>query len=218
MKLCLLLYGISYNDAYHNYYFDKDFIIDYRHSVENYKKTIYKYFRDLSYDIDVYFCTNYSNEMIHNSLIEDFDPTGFYFMKKEMEESLPDYTNNVIQKNFKIKTVLELVKDSGNEYDLCLLTRFDLFFNIPFSQVSFDFDKINLVSFLEKKNYLCDNFYVFPYRYLDEILVMVEECMDKSFHYIYDRLIQIGEINMIFNQHRRIADLEFYDIVRKEKK
>ena len=82
MKLCFLLYGISYNDAYHNYYYNKDFIIDYRHSIDNYRKTIYKYFIDLSYDIDVYFCTNYSNEMIHNSLIEDFDPTGFYFMKK----------------------------------------------------------------------------------------------------------------------------------------
>lgn len=217
MKLCLLLYGISFNENYHNYYYNKDFVIDYRESVENYKKIIYKYFEDVGYEIDVYFCTNSSSDIIHNSLIQDFDPVGFYFMNKESEESLPDYTNNVIQKNFKIKTVLELVKESTNDYDLCLLTRFDLHFNISFSQVTFDFEKINLVSFLEKDEYICDNFYLFPFKYLDDMIDLVDNCMGISFHYIYKRLNEISDIHMIYNQHRKIVDLDFYNIVRKEK-
>jgi len=114
--------------------------------------------------------------------------------------------------------VIELCLKSNIKYDLVLITRFDLLFQKDFNNSNIQLDKFNLVSILEKPNLICDNFYLFPHKYLEDFLKIINnKKINTSHHYLkYDIEGINGKdfVNYILNNNKGIGRLEFYKIVR----
>jgi hypothetical protein len=207
MKLGLLFFGMSKNE-YHHWNKSK-YVIDYENSYENYKKFIFDFFESKGYEIDVYFTTNILSKEDQTKICKIYNPIACEFIENE--------ENFIKSRNNKLDHVIDLCIDSGIEYDLILITRFDLLFQKDFETSNIQFDLFNLVSTLERPYLICDNFYLFPYRYLKPFSGLVKNRLKSNFHYIkMDLYRMIGEtsVNYILDESCLVADLSFYKIVR----
>ena len=117
------------------------------------------------------------------------------------------------------KIVINKREDSKIDYDLVLLTRFDLIFNDNFNESNIKLDKFNIVSELESKHFICDNFYLFPFKYLREFLEIAKDYRTtlKGYHVMRGAIEKRlnTKINMIKNEKKQIVDLTFYTIAYK---
>ena len=208
MKCALLLYGLSFC-KYKHWYSKKTLQIDYKDSYDNYQKYIYKYFHDKGYSIDVYFSTNISNNEEHKKIIKKYNPIRYSFIKKEK--------NRILSRSKKLLSVIELCLNNNVDYDLVLITRFDLLFQKDFEKSNIKLDKFNLVSILKEGYTICDNFYLFPFSKLKQFHEITKKNINKSFHYIKDDIEKIDNkefVNYILNEKTNIGNLSFYKIVR----
>ena len=142
-------------------------------------------------------------------ICEKYKPIACNFIKNE--------TNKNISRNTKLINVIEQCKKSKIDYDLILITRFDLLFKIDFNKSNIKLDKFNLVSILEKEHLICDNFYLFPYNILDKFYNIIKINIHKSNHLIKNDIENINGkdfINYILNENTNIRNLTFYKIVR----
>lgn len=107
---------------------------------------------------------------------------------------------------------------SNIEYDLVLITRFDLLFQKDFKESNIQLDKFNLVSILEKDHLICDNFYLFPYKYLEKFYnIIVNKSINISHHCLKSDIENINGkdfVNYILNNYCNVGNLEFYKICR----
>lgn len=209
-KVALLLFGISYSEYKHwnRHWFKNNLMIDYKYSYENYQKYIFKYFNNLNYDIDVFFCTNKSSKQ--DEIIKLYKPKSYMF--------IDNLDSNHLSKNIKIKNVLELCINYSSynniDYENVIMSRFDLYFLDDFNKVNIDLNKFNFVSIMEKDNRICDNFYIFPFKIIKKFLRIINSKLDISLHFIYNDVEDISEINFIKNENVDIANLSFYKIIR----
>lgn len=208
MKLAVLLFGMSKMEYVH-WLNHKKYYIDYELSYENYKKFIFDFFANKGYDIDVYFTTNMLDDKNKKEIGEKYKPIQSNFI-----ENNNDKTKG---RNEKLNNVIDLCLNSGFTYDLILITRFDLLFQKEFDKSNIDFDKFNLVSILERPHLICDNFYLFPYKYLKIFSEIVKQKLNVSFHHIQEELynkLNIQSVNYILNENTWVSKLSFYKIVR----
>jgi len=208
MKLALLFFGMSKIEYIH-WRNQSKYTIDYEKSYENYKKFIFEFFESKGYDIDVYFTTNILSEVDKQKICKLYNPVECDFIENK--------NNNIKSRNVKLDRVIDLCIDSGIAYDLILITRFDLLFKKDFETSNIKLDSFNLVSILERPCLICDNFYLFPFRYLQPFSSMVKKNMDSNFHYIQEVLYNVinkSSVNYILNEGRCIDYLSFYKIVR----
>ena len=200
-KLALILFGLSYGvrDHWHK----RRYFIDYKVSYPNYKKFIFEYFESLGYEIDVFFCTNNDiPEEEKNKLIDLYKPVDYCFSSG--------------WKNDKIYNAVNCCMKSGKEYDHYLITRFDMEFKIPFNECNFDFNKFNMVSVLEKPEFLCDNFYFMNKELFPKFKQVLGNNLRGNHHKLGPQFEKvIGEINFVKNEKTRIPLLTFYKIVRR---
>lgn len=209
MKLALILFGISKLDRHIHWWNRRTYEINYKNSLENYKKFIYNYFEKLGYEINVYFTTNILSSHDKKEIIKDYKPIKYSFIENN--------ENRHISRNSKFISACKLCKESKIKYDLYLITRFDLLFQIPFDKIEIDYQKINLVSQLEKPDLVCDNFYLLPHKYFDEFLnLLITKYKKKSYHFIYRHKILHDKIHFIKNEHKSIKHLSFYKINRNK--
>lgn len=71
---------------------------------------------------------------------------------------------------------------------------------------------------LERRRLICDNFYLFPYKYLKDFSNMVNKNQFKMFHEIKMDIENINGkdfVNYILNNHTNVKRLSFYKIQRK---
>jgi hypothetical protein len=122
--------------------------------------------------------------------------------------------NNHKSRNSKFLAAIKCCLDSNIEYDMCLITRFDLLFQKEFKTCNINFKTINIVSILEHPHLIDDNFYLLPYKLLKEFYKLVENNQYNRFHDIVDQISIISEINYILNENKLVRDLSFYKIVR----
>lgn len=208
MKLAVLLFGLS-KCEYHHWSLKKNVLIDYNESYNNYKKYIFDFFKNKGYDIDIYFSTNLMNNEDKQEIINKYQPLKYNFIKNNKDK--------IKSRNIRLNHVIDLCLTSKIEYDLVLITRFDLLFKKDFENSNIDYDKFNLVSILQRPELICDNFYLFPYKYLIIFSNIVKKNLSKSFHRIQKDLYEkfnIENINYINNENCVIAALSFYKIIR----
>jgi hypothetical protein len=206
MRLGLLLFGVSLEINKH-WQYGTLYSLDYNNSYDNYQKYIFEYFTKKGYDIDVYISTNkFINDKDVNELTEKYKPVKCSFIE--------DREDIVLSRNKKLESVIDLCINEGNEYDLILITRFDLLFQKDFANSNIDFDKINIVSVLEKSNLICDNFYLFPYKYLIPFKKIIKKCSNINHRNIKKDLEKIDSINYILNENCDINELSFYKIIK----
>ena len=211
-KLALIYFGISYLENYYNKTINKIYNIDYKKQQQNHIDFIHRYFKKLNYDIDIFISTNEENNYNKNILHE--------YNAKDIKYCCNDDTNNAaISRNIKVKNGIEMCLNYANKnninYNHVLLTRFDIEFKINFINSNINLKKLNIVSLLEKENFICDNFYLLPFNLLEKYLVLVNENIEKIHHYIKCKYENLCEINFIYNQPgRRISQLDFYKLKR----
>jgi len=162
MKLALLFFGISLEINKH-WQYGTSYSVDYNNSYENYQKYIYEYFKNKGYDIDVYISTNVLPENYKDDLLDKYKPVQYNFI-----EAIEEYRHP-------LEDVINLCINEGREYDLILITRFDLFFTKGFENSNIQLDKFNIVTLVEYPDYICDNFYLFPYKYLSSFSNIIKE-------------------------------------------
>ncbi|MBA42907.1 MAG: hypothetical protein CMF62_02720 [Magnetococcales bacterium] len=207
-KIAIILFGISYLKSYKHW--NNQFLnIDYRKSVENYKKHFIDFYSKY-YDIDFYLST-YLNPL-KKQLLNDFKPVSTNFVHHFN-------TNRRLSRNSLIKAgVLNCLKYSSENnvnYKLVLITRFDLLFNQEFEKSNIDYSKINLVSVLEKSKFIDDNLYIMPFKFLNPFLKVIKD-INKNSHELRKELESITDLNYIKNENKRVAKLTFFDIVRSK--
>jgi hypothetical protein len=210
-KLGLLLFGMHYNTNYYNFNYPgkKTYRIDYRFSLDNYKKFLFDYFIKNNYSIDTYLST-YQSE-ISDQLLRDYSP------KKYNLSSFNPKACRVFSRNLNFINVINLCLNTKIFYDLILITRFDLLFQITFDQINIDNEKLNLVSTLENPDYIDDNLYILPFNKLKSIRTVVKRNHEKMLHFTFsDMKIYCGDINFLYNEPgKAVSDLSFYKIVRR---
>ena len=196
MKVALFLFGLSYKKE-HNHWVGKTKTIDFRKSVINYKHFIFGLFSS----IDVYYATNELDEDMKRELEETYHPKKCIYMDFEQDKTIykKDFCRN--------KRFIESLNLCDEEYDYCMVTRFDLLFSEKFK---FDFDKLNLVSELEIPNSICDNFYFMPFSMFHEFRKICIKNKDKSFHFIKDEFK--FPIHFLRNEKSFVTDLTYYKI------
>lgn len=208
-KIALLLFGISYTEQL-NHWSGTTNRVDFRDSVDNYKKYIYHYFENLGYSIDVFIATNHVSKEIRDNIIHHYHPKKITFHK--------NHDNKHISRNTKIINVMQnyfqYIRDTNVAYTACIITRFDLHFKIPFNRVRIDLSKINIVSQLETPKLICDNFYIIPRHIVSNFLVVLQSKKNVSHHHILPLLTKFSSVNFMYNQRRYVADLDLYKIVR----
>lgn len=210
-KLALILFGLSYK--IYNRHGSR--YVDYRKSLDNYKKYIFEEYQNMGYQIDLFFATNEMNDNnIKNQLIADYNPKKYMFID----------INNVsttYSKNYKLLKSMELCLEYSNEtkttYETCIITRFDLIFTKKFSLCNIKYDTINIISILESPRVICDNFYLMPFSMLQQFCQVVEETINISGHNIEQNIkkkLNIERINFIYSERELVEKLSFYKIMR----
>jgi len=206
MKLALILFGISLEiNRYWQY--GALYSVDYKNSYDNYQRYIFDYFKGKGYSIDVYISTNKLNS--ENDIAEIIDK--YKPVKYRIADDCEDY---IISRNKKLESAIDLCIEGGGEYDLVLITRFDLLFQKDFADSNIHLDKINIVSVLERPNLICDNFYLFPHKYLKDFQNVIRKCANINHRNIKNDLEKIAPINYILNENRDISELSFYKIAK----
>ena len=210
MKLALILFGISYAECI-QHWTGNNFKVDYKESLKNYKEYIWKYFN--KYNIDVFF-SSYKSEKSQN-LIKDYNPKSYHFFPplnyiKKFKRA--GKNSNIIKA---IELTLEYSKKKNIRYDVCILTRFDLLFQIPFEKTALNLNMFNNTSELEKHSRICDNFYVMPGHMLEKFYSIIKSYgISANHHFLKYRLLKVFKINYIHNEHTHISALNFYKILR----
>lgn len=213
MKLALILFGNSLKiNRYWQY--GALYSVNYNNSYDNYQTYIFDYFKSKGYSIDVYISTNNLNsENDITDIIDKYKPVK-YIIADDNDEECKIEEDYIISRNKNLESGIDLCIEGGGEYDLVLITRFDLLFQKDFAESNIQLDKINIVSVLKRPNLICDNFYLFPYKYLKDFQKVIRKCAKINHSNINNDLEKIAPINYILNENRDISELSFYKIAK----
>jgi len=206
-RMAILFFGISYLESY-DHWAGKNYCIDYKKSFKNYKNYIFNFFEQ-NYNIDVFLSTYDSKK--RRNIINDYKPKKFAFIEK-MEHNHQKSRN--MHFTNALKLCLDYSKKEKVKYDNVIITRFDLHFKMPFTTCKINYDKLNLVSTLERKHLICDNFYIMHFSYLPSFYKLCSK-YTGSYHRLKGVLEKkYGDINFLKDEQTWVSSLSFYKIVR----
>jgi len=131
MKIALCLHGLVGTD---DKYGAGEKIINYKIGLDHFKRHVF----DVNDEVDVFFHT--WSEDYEQKLIDAYSPIA------HIAEKQPFYDDNLRKQAIYCRwnsanQVLNLVEESGNEYDFILLTRFDIAFLVDFDFSKYDKSK-----------------------------------------------------------------------------
>jgi hypothetical protein len=170
-NIALLLSGLHYKENYEHLRFKYN--IDYKKYVKNIKTKIYGYF-DKDYNIDTFIVTGPTEKL--NELLDTYSPVKYDIDENNnlLSEYLPttslQQNNSCIKKLKAIKLLLNYINETNKQYDVVIMTRFDIYIIKELTHV--DLNKFNIVSVLEKEHLICDNLYIFPIKYLTSFFIL----------------------------------------------
>lgn len=210
MRLALLLFGI--HAMTHRHWSGHVIETNYKWSLDNYKRYIFEFFKSKGYEIDVFFSTYHSP--IEKELMVDYKPRAHAF--------LPVDHNHIRGRNRHFRRVLSLClnysKTNKVIYDTVIITRFDLIFRDDFASSNINYNALNIVSILQLPRYICDNFFLIPFKLLDRFnAAVLSQTLSMQFHRlqpVFERYV--GPINFIKDEKVQIGALTFYVIKKKK--
>jgi len=208
-KIAICLFGVSYRESY-LHHTNNIYQINYEKSINNYKNFLFNYLDSKNFSYDIFFST-YSTEK-DDQLLEYLEPKKHTFVKDHVSNRIQSRNSHFINS---LQNCLKYSKNNDINYDYVLMTRFDLKFKIPFYDVDFDFETLNLVSILEKPHFVDDNFYLFPFDKAEQLLKLSIDKKKILFHFIKKELEEIfKKINFLKNEHCFVHQLSFFKINR----
>lgn len=157
-SIAICLFGIHYQDNYRHHRLGNINI-----NFQKYTNNIKNLFKDFKTK-DYYIVTN--NSPIQNKLYNNYDPKIILYTQGGRDH--------------KVLTILKYLRDRDDKYDFVAISRIDIFYMIDLYNI--DTEKINIISILEKPDLICDNFYLFPYKYLDKMINIFQNIKGYSTH------------------------------------
>lgn len=193
-KLAILLFGIHYLNKY-QHWMKWETNIDYRKSVDNYKKNIYHAFGD--YYIDTFISSYVSDKQ--SELIETYNPKCLSFVEIDNNGK-----TNVEQRYDRFINGLKMIKeyqDAHNiEYDLYVMTRFDLLFLKTISSLDIQQDKINISYNTicgDDSSFVDDNLYILTKGNLEKFYKICEKIPKNIWFHNLNRYNGEYDINQL---------------------
>jgi hypothetical protein len=201
--MALILFGIHYMENYHHWKLG-NVTIDFARYYDNIKKNIIDYFGK-KYDIDIYISTNMSKKA--GELMRIYKPVQFNFNQFDRDKKICAGLGMVINRITK-----------GARYDQVLITRFDIFFCENFTNENIKYDNLNLISILEQPHLICDNFYMFPIKYIYNFYRIFKNIRLHTgvdylpAHHLRKVFDIYFNVNYVKNEHRDVGNLSFYKL------
>ena len=219
MKVALLLRGISYFENYTTS-LGLTYTVDFRKNVESLKQNVINRYDD----VDIYISTNHNK---YDSILrEQFKPIDIYYFDKQTSTE----EDNVIKG-------IELIQQNNKQYELIVISRFDINFSKPIDSFNIDCNKVNFI-FKEGSKYLWEKsnrtgnvIWILSFELLKEFKESIENCIVRKInnhpnihdHYVthqfcYDLYNKLGseKINFMFDIYQ-CSDKpnHIYEIVRQ---
>tara|TARA_B100000963_G_scaffold361971_1_gene401453 strand:+ start:1802 stop:3190 length:1389 start_codon:yes stop_codon:yes gene_type:complete len=210
MKIALLLYGISLDYNYNDSYINAS-----EYNFNNYNFFIIEPLKEKN-EIDTYLCTNDMSIHAKKYLLDTYKPKDYFF------ENGNNVILSVVDRNIKVKKVIELCLNSKIEYDAIILTRFDLKFKKKITETNINYNKFNILGFLKlnerraiNQNALNDvptlaiedNFVLFPFKYLESFLNIITKNINVLAHlHTNDIFNMVDNNNIIWSNKTLIPD------------
>lgn len=215
MKVAVGLFGIHYVDTLNHW-------AGWKHGVD-YRKTFHNQFTQIysNHDVKYYSATYYSD--VQNELLNDYNFTSITF--SEIDNSTT--SDPVVKRNKIFKNTIKLMLEDKTEWDLVILTRYDLYFKKNFYSLDINFDKVNFLCGARRNHKrgidtdtVDDNFYCIPRHLLqsfyDTIETIPETIRAHEYHKPFDdyHLMISGRWYSSFPVYRNLYTNVYYNIVR----
>lgn len=162
-----------------------------------------------------------TNKSFRESIIESMNVMGIEYdiyasIKKESDNDVDEFIkmygvkewilNEKTTQYDDILTGLNMIRKSGIQYDQILITRVDFIYKRKFEEIVYNGDKFNFC-WMEPigNNWICDNFYIFPNKFLDKVIEIYENNRGKFGERYFGQCIISMEIiknieyNFMFN-------------------
>jgi len=182
MRIAIVLRGISYAENYRDG-------VDFRLSIESFKKKILEPLQSQGHEISIYFATY--QHCLADQLKESYGELlkKYIFINSEI--------NKGCQKDITI-TALKLVVDDIENIDIVIMTRFDVHYKLRITEMNIEWDKINvlwkeLLRLWNAHRRIADIMHIFPSKRYKPFIESVIALRDKSnLHKLYNLFIDKG--------------------------
>jgi len=161
-NIAILLSGLHYSDCNNS----ESTIINFKNYSENIKSKIYDYFNN-NYNIDTFICTNKSN--IFFELIKTYLPVKFF---------IENSGSNNLKRLEVLKLLINYINETNKQYDLIILTSFDITIINELNNISFDV--LNIINVLNSNFKLTKDLFIFPIKYLNNFLDILKTSLNKN--------------------------------------
>ena len=217
MKVSLIIFGIHHNTNNNSIKYR-----DYNKIKDIWEKNLNNIFDYTGSFPDIFIDTNSS---LYNKDIESFfKPKIIIYDDNDFPQTSNIWNNNkwLIGGKYasRVKKEINSIKSCINysdlnniQYDLIIITRFDILFNDRLKTSNIDLNKFNITSILEEKNFICDNLYILPHKYLEKFLNIILKT-NEIHHTLKNKFEETFEVNYIKNEYVCISELSFYNLIR----
>ena len=193
MKVALLLRGFVYK-KHHMHWTGKVVEIDYRDNLSNVKTQVVEPLRS-KYSVDVYLSTYETNRVDKDELMHEFDA-------REICWSVDDGSSKQMDC---LQRGVEMIMDQHIDYDLVIISRFDLELKVSVTDIPYDPAKINFIWYEQcNDNRVGDCMHFVNYIYTPIFLQALRSCTYRTCcHYLknyLDPLISNDDVNVIYKE------------------
>lgn len=210
-RAAVILFGIHFQEEF-KHWMGHPTSIDFRKSVENYRQQIFAHLKD--YEVDVFFST-YGSSLLPE-LIAAYSPKGC-----TISEMVNDGKNQVQRRNRRFIEAVELARsyssDRGFDYDLAVITRFDLKYLRSLGTLKIEPGKLN-VSYQSKwgpnADYVDDNLYVVTQGGLSRLSELANRVPLKVCYHELHKHCGDFEVNRIIDGEYYSHESPLYTFVR----
>eukprot|EP00746_Dinoflagellata_sp_MGD_P054090 gnl/MRDRNA2_/MRDRNA2_23709_c0_seq1.p1 gnl/MRDRNA2_/MRDRNA2_23709_c0~~gnl/MRDRNA2_/MRDRNA2_23709_c0_seq1.p1 ORF type:complete len:560 (+),score=72.16 gnl/MRDRNA2_/MRDRNA2_23709_c0_seq1:147-1682(+) len=215
-RAAVIFFGLAYLDNATHWDLKGKMRIDYRWSLNNYRRRIFDYLHNEGFVTDVFLCTQSS--ILDDSLVQDYKPVKYMLLQEGNDTA----ARSPEQAKFeKLKHAISLCLNHKVSYTRVIITRFDLIFKEEFRSSGMKWDSLNIVSMLEQENFIDDNFYAMPFEMLACFHTIVEQVGDNyldgggpgiALHSAlaeFEGIIGKDKINFIKNEKTFVHDLSW---------
>ena len=203
MKLAVGLFGIHHIDKL-NHWMGWENGVDYRKTYHNQFNYIYS-----NHDVKYYSSTYYSD--IQSELMNDYSFTSVVFNNVDNDIE----SNAIIKRNKVFKNTIKLMLDDKTNWDLAILTRYDLEFKQYLYNLDINFDTVNFLcgaKWGEDNDLIDDNFYCIPRALLKSFYDTIETIPETVSAHQYHKWFE--NHNFMIEGSWYSHENPFYDIIR----
>ena len=203
MRIAVGLFGIHHLDNL-NHWMGWKHGVDYRKTFDNQLTQIYSH-----HDVKYYSSTYYSD--VQDELLNDYNFTNITF--SEIDNS--SETNQWVKRSKVFKNTIKLILEDEHDWDLVILTRYDLHFKQNFYSLDINFDKVNFLCgarWSEDSNLVDDNFYCIPKDLLKSFYDTIETIPVTTSSHQYHKWFD--DYHLMIPGHWYSHELPMYNIVR----